>query len=233
LDRRIRSWRDDHYDALGAIEAVSGSDPELATFSAYCRLKVQGLKAQYNAASRKFAEDLLASNQETQWRIADRICRLAYENEQIVNLLNHPMKEALRRTLADWIVASPTDPTPHRWVGFVTRDTRCFEKALALDPTDQVSVRCLIIKNLNELSWGTHEISSGLLLDRGVIDEMIARCRVLIAALANQSDRAEFSNAVDRYQRLVDLRARYDGSDKRAAFSEFVGNEDLTIRVFR
>ncbi len=151
----MRYWNQENFAGLKNVGEKYSSLTGYELFGQYCLFKEQGLKKQANAAITKFIASAKTQSIQIQREIAVELSALNFWNSDIHQLMAYPLKIYLQEVLARWAGKEEADATPHRWLGHIAEDISEFEKALVIDPKDEISLTRLahwrsIMCNTNE-----------------------------------------------------------------------------------
>lgn len=138
-------WNRDNFEGLKAVGDKYSALEGYELFGKYCLQKEQGLKKQANATLNEFVTRCKNQSLAEQRMIAVELLSLGYWNREIHQLLAYPVIAFLKELLAQWVVEEPNHSIPHRWLGYINEDITSYEKALELDPTDEISLTQVVI----------------------------------------------------------------------------------------
>lgn len=73
-------------------------------------------------------------------------------------MIPHLLKvRVVEPTLLEWSLVEPLNSEPLRWLG----DPESLERAVALDPTDQIALKKFVLVLLSQVGMATHELPHG------------------------------------------------------------------------
>ncbi len=124
--------------------------PGYENFADYCLFREKGLRKLAFEALDKFMLDIQVTSRQIQQKIANELVELHAVSE-IHTLLPYPLKELLVNILQNWCNQKPADPTPYRWVAFLTWNYDYYLEAISVDPDDQFSLYELAKDQLERL----------------------------------------------------------------------------------
>jgi hypothetical protein len=115
-------------------------------------------------------------------------------------LIPHPLKiRIVEPTLLEWTVVEPTCAEPHRWIG----GHEHLQRAIDLDPADQVALREYVICLLSQVDYATHELPFGYLGSAVKDLEILNSVDVLLPRMSNDSDRAAYAAEAAEQKALI------------------------------
>jgi hypothetical protein len=84
----------------------------------------------------------------------------ALDRDGAERLIPHPLRiRIVEPTLSEWTLLEPNCAEPHRWIG----DKEHLEIALALDPSDQIVHKKLVLEIFRHIEYAGHHLPSGYL----------------------------------------------------------------------
>ena len=118
---------------------------------------------------------------------------ISYGREGRHMLIPHPLNiRVVEPTLLEWSELEPACSEPHRWLG----DYAHLERAIELDPADQIALRELVISLLSRVGYSTHELPVGYLGSPKIDLETLDRIKALLPGILSDDDRAAYAAAV-------------------------------------
>lgn len=185
-------WRDAYFRDLheASIEAAAEG---WSMYAEYCSEQEKGLRSRAFAALKQFIRITLDAPLSERQRFVSWLLAFANERDGRDQLIPYPLKKSLiEPTLLNWLAAEPNNSVPHRWLG----DREHLERALELDPSDQIARKNLIILLLSWLNYATHELPRGYL--GSVPDDLktLDRVEALLAGLSDESLRSSYAHEV-------------------------------------
>lgn len=155
----MQYWRDEYFRDLKDAAAGAKADGWLK-FADYCSDQERGLRSSAFASLAQFIDGLQHASNSERIRFVSWILEFAHERSGRHLLIPHPLeKQIVEPCLHEWVMTEPENATPHRWIG--SRDH--LERALELDPSDQIARKKLIIGLLSWIDYATHELPRGYL----------------------------------------------------------------------
>jgi hypothetical protein len=153
-------WRERYYQALQEAVAAAGAFPEWAAFAAYCTDCQSGLRRQAFAKLDQFIAGLEGAAFAERQRFIRWLLRQADPRDGCHLLLPHPLRQrVILPTLEEWTRREPAAPEPHRWLG----GREHLQRALELDPKDELARSWFIDCILQEVGYDIHELPGGYL----------------------------------------------------------------------
>ena len=108
-------------------------------------------------------------------------------------LIPHPLKiRVVEPTLLEWTDIEPTCSEPHRWLGGYEH----LERAIELDPADQIALKELVLILLGQVSYSTHHLPVGYLGSAVKDFETLQRIETLLPGILSDDDRAAYAAEV-------------------------------------
>jgi hypothetical protein len=132
-------WRQEYFRDLSET-----SDAARATkwtgYGTFCLEYERGLRKQAFAILERFIQSLEREPFEERRNFVSWLMALAHRREGRHMLIPHPLKlRVVEPTLVEWTVVDPMCAEPHRWLGGYEH----LERAVELDPSDQIALRDL------------------------------------------------------------------------------------------
>ncbi len=152
-------WNRDNFKGLKDIGEKYCNIYGYEAFASYCFLKEKGLKKEALKAINEFISSTKCMSIEEQRRIADEIISLSYHNKDIHQLISHPLMQFLLEVFKNWAEEVSEDVIPYRWLGYISNDLENYEKALEINPTDEISIIMLVQASLSHIDYQTHHLS--------------------------------------------------------------------------
>ncbi len=197
-------WNRSNFVGLKAIGEQYALQPDYALFAAYCLQKEQGLKKQATQSAQDFvgvASQLALSRQR---EIAAQLAALAFDNRHIHQLLSFHLTTFIRQVLEKWANDEPLNPTAHKWLGYISADISCFERALILNPKDDLCISYLAKEQLNRVDYQSHHLSESRFLgDIATAFASLQNAASLIDTLSSPEEKTAIQAQHDYYAALL------------------------------
>ena len=206
------------------------------SFGRYCLQKERGLKKPALDAVQDFIAQQADRTVAEQRALADELAGLVYANPHIHALLAHPLKVYLQQVFSHWAEAQNDDPRPHRWLGFLTfqqtLDRTFYQRALLIDPDDQISLRALVKADLDFVAFQTHHLSESRFLgELALAYQSLQDAEELIARLDDIAIREALHNDVVYFRQLLDRWATYTGLTTPLSFAEWCLEQGFDVNL--
>lgn len=173
-------------------------------FGKYCLQKEQGLKKLAVSSIKEFVADVKKRPIKEQRVIAAELSSLGFWHGEAHQLLAHPVVEFLKEALEHWAADEPNNPTPYKWLGYVAGDISAYERALALDPEDEICVSRIALSHLSDIDYQTHHLSESLFLgDLNDATSALEKAKYLIATLSSQDSKLEMQKELEYFNDLL------------------------------
>ncbi|MGL5486535.1 MAG: hypothetical protein ACRDC6_09625 [Shewanella sp.] len=203
-------WNRDNFEGLKAVGDKYSALEGYELFGKYCLQKEQGLKKQANATVNEFVTRCKNQPLAEQRMIAVELLSLGYWNREIHQLLAYPVIAFLKELLAQWVVEEPNHSIPHRWLGYINEDITSYERALELDPTDEISLTQVVISYLKSVDFQTHHLSESILLgDMIRAKNLLSSAQLLNNRLQTEDIKLTLQKSLDYYQCLLNCWEEY------------------------
>ncbi|MEL4430953.1 hypothetical protein [Shewanella mangrovisoli] len=157
-------WNCDNFEGLKAIGALYSARKGYELFGQYCLQKEQGLKKQAIATVNQFVSHCKTLPLAEQRQMAEELSSLGFWHRETHQLLAYPLIVLLKGVLSQWTLDEPNNPIPHKWLGFIAGDIDSYERALTLEPTDEICLTQVALSHLNSVDFQTHHLSESVLL---------------------------------------------------------------------
>ncbi len=157
-------WNQDNFEGLKSVGEKYSLIEGYELFGRYCLQKEQGLKKLAVTSIKEFVSTSESRSLQEQRTIAEELSSLGFWNGGIHQLLAHPLEQFLKKVLEQWALDEPHNPIPHKWLGYIGGDISSYERALELDPTDEICISRIAQAHLNDVDFQTHHLSESLFL---------------------------------------------------------------------
>lgn len=229
----MRYWNQDNFTGLRGVGEAYSSRDGYAGFADYCLLRERGLKRQAMTALEAFVARLGELPHPAQRKVAEDLASLAYFNQQVHQLLPHPLKSRLTGILEQWVSEGPSEPAPNRWLGFLKKDPSYFEAALRADPDDEVSLCSLALAHLEDIDYRTHHLSESKFIgDEEDASRSLAQALDCIERLPEGSAKRELLDEVAYYRNVLGAWEEYRHDGTSDDFPAWCGQRGLGFRFW-
>ncbi|MCL1121281.1 hypothetical protein N7V09_14900 [Shewanella seohaensis] len=203
-------WNSDNFEGLKAIGTQYSALKGYELFGQYCLQKEQGLKKQAIATVNQFVSHCKSLSLAEQRHIAEELSSLGFGHSETHQLLAYPLIVLLKGVLTQWTLDEPNNPIPHKWLGFIAGDTDSYERALALEPSDEICLTQVALSHLNSVDFQTHHLSESVLLgDISRAKDSLASAQALITRLQTIERKSRLQNRHDYYLSMVNCWEEY------------------------
>lgn len=197
-------WNKDNFDGLESVGEMYSSRDGYELFGVYCLQKGKGLKKQAVAAIKEFVSVSKKEPLEKQRAIAEELSALAFHNHEIHQLLAFPLSVYLKGVLEQWQSDDPRNPIPLKSLGYIDGDVSYYERALELDPEDDVCISRIAQAHLNDVDFQTHHLSESQFLgDFSRAKNALLLAKSLIERLSAEDIFSEMQSELDYYENLL------------------------------
>lgn len=212
-------WNQDNFKGLKEIGDLYSSKGSYKHFADYCILKEKGLRKQALKAIEDFIELTKGRTKQEQRQIAEEIITLSYDHREIHQLIPRPLHQFLIMIFKNWVEEEETNDSPHRWLGYLCRNLANYEKALEINPTDEVSLTELISAYLSSVDYQTHHLSESLFI--GEIEkakDSLRKVFKLIKSLREGPRKDNIAETCQYYDSLIEAWEAYNREQTRLSF---------------
>ena len=215
-------WNQQNFEGLKSIGDKYVSIQGYEAFGRYCLLKEKGLKKQAVAAVKEFVASAKEKSIESQRKIVSEIASLGFWNDEVHQLIAHPLKVYLQEVLSSWAVEEKTDATPHRWLGYISGDLSAYENALAIDPEDEICITRLAQAHLKDVDYQTHHLSESLLIgELSDAKHSLREAEILIESLKTDKIKSSMQKELAYFNRMLDSWEEYSNLEAKVSFPEW------------
>ena len=219
-------WNKDNFEGLKSVGEEYSSKEGYELFGQYCLKKENGLRAQANSSIQEFIADVKRRSIQEQRNIAEDLSALGFWNGKIHQLLSYPLVEFLKTVLEHWATDEPDNPIPHRWLGYMSGDLQHYERALELNPQDDICINRIALAHLNDVDYQTHHLSESLFLgDFADAETSLEKVGKLIATLSDKELMAHMRNELDYYKKLLACWNEYSNLDTEQPFPDWCASK--------
>lgn len=197
-------WNRDNFEGLKSVGEKYSSIDGFELFGKYCLQKEQGLGKLAVALIKDFVAETRKRSLLEQRQIAEELSSLGFWNSDIHQLLPYPLVEHLRLILERWAIDEPENIIPHRWLGYISGDISSYERALDLEPEDEICITRIALAHLNDIDYQTHHLSESLFIgDYGEAVASLNEAQSLINRLSTLQERNKMQGELDYYESLL------------------------------
>ncbi len=222
----IRYWNCENFEGLKDIAKVLESRDDFRLLADYCRLREQGLRIQAFYALQDFIDRTRSLDVARQRQIACELARLHYESRFVHQFFAKPLATCTEAIFRAWCDEGPDDPAPYRWLGLVCKDTGQFEKALAIDPYDAVSLSELAAWKIERVELATHHINQSLFLgSEDDAEKDLADAAILASKLPQGRLRDLITFLNDYYSNLLKAWRTYRSAETDQPFRDWYAEQ--------
>jgi tetratricopeptide (TPR) repeat protein len=215
-------WNQDNFEGLKQIGEKYRNIKGYEGFANYCIFKEKGIKKEALKAAEDFISIVKNKSVGEQRDIAKELISLSYFNEHIHQLIPYTLQQFLVSVLKDWSNEELNDATPHRWLGYVSNNLDCYEKALEIDSKDEISIVALINASLNSVDYQTHHLSESRFI--GSLENAINsldKAEKLIEVLNPSQLQQRLLQDYQYFRNLINSWAEYKKKQQSLSFPEW------------
>lgn len=215
-------WNQTNFSGLAAIGSACATELHLKHFGNYCLLREKGLRKQATQEATNFATYLNSLDVSLQREIASSLVELQMANPGVHQLLPHPIKAALLRTIEAWHQACPNEVSLLLALGALSKNIEHFEAALRIQPDEQKAIVRVVQFHLSNIDFQTHHLSETRFI--GSIEEAyesLSKAALLIEGVHDEHHRAILQNELKHHQELISEWATYCESPRNEPFLEW------------
>ena len=215
-------WNSDNFEGLKSIGTQYSALKGYELFGQYCLQKEQGLKKQAIATVNTFVSHCKSQSLTKQRQIAEELSSLGYWQRETHQLLAYPLIVLLKGVLSQWTLDEPNNPIPHKWLGYIGEDIASYERALALEPNDEICLTQVALAHLSSVDFQTHHLSESVLLGDIVrAKDSLASAHTLIERLQTQESKSRLQNRHDYYQSMINCWEEYSTHTVAESFPDW------------
>lgn len=212
-------WNQGNFEGLKAVGKKYASTQGYELFGTYCLQKEQGFRKLAIKSIQAFVADVKTRTLTEQRMVAEELSFLSFRHAEIHQLLAHPLIKFLREVLTHWACDEPQNPVPLKWLGYIAGDISFYEKALHLDPQDEICVTHIAQAHLNDVDYQTHHLSESLFI--GSLQDACSslnKAQTLVETLNSQALKAELQKEIEYYKKLLNCRGDYSNRETKEPF---------------
>jgi hypothetical protein len=198
-------------------------------YRSYCAAKDAGVKTRTIEASRLLVNAFAELSRPDQQAIADQLLGL-WRSVWHPQLLPHPLKLALIKTLTHWHQNSD-EAVPARWLGILEQDPSWIDKALLRDPDDQIALVWRVNNLLNAIDFQCHHLNEGHFI--GEIDdarETSAAVQILLPRIRDIEIGDRYTSELAGLAAMVEAYAVYRETDRKQSFPNWSRDRGESFR---
>ena len=193
-------WRQGYFSDLKAAADAANASAKWKDYGTFCLEYERGLRHQAFAVLERFIHSMELEPFAERRQFVSWLMSTAYGREARRMLIPHPLKiRIVEPTLLEWTLVDPTCSEPHRWLG----GNEHLEKAIELDPADQIALKELVNCLLSYVSYATHELPRGYLGSALEDLDVLHRVEVLLTGMSSDSDRTVYAAEVAELKALI------------------------------
>ena len=197
-------WNESNFKGLKEVGMEFQHRPGFTFFADYCLSKEKGLKKQAKQSIGAFVDMIDESDVYTQRNIVVCLLELKFENPAIHQLLPHPLRMKLISILDTWSQSQEVEGQVFRWLGYLLPDAKQYDKAIELDPQDQIALGMRANSHLNSVDYQTHHLSESRFLGEvSEAESTLVFAESLISRLEAGRWKKRLSDELDYYKRLI------------------------------
>lgn len=186
---RMWYWREDYFETLKQTAAEAKGHPAWVDYATFCEKHEQGLRRDALLLVNRFIDRLEEEPFEGRKRFTSWLLNAAEDKPGRAVLIPYPLqRRIIEPTLLEWTLVEPACPEPHRWLGGYDD----LNRAIELDPKDQIAIRRLLRIILGAVDYNVHELPAGYLGDPIKDIDALDRAEGLIGSLAKSDERQLF-----------------------------------------
>lgn len=219
-------WNRDNFEGMKSIGDKYSSIEGYELFGKYCLQKEQGLKKLAVSSIKDFVDYSKKQPLTEQRAVAEELSSLGFWHGEAHQLLAHPLVEFLKEVLHCWAADEPNNPTPHKWFGYVAGDISAYERALSLNPNDDICISQIVRTHLENIDYQTHHLSESILL--GCINDAklsLDQAGHLIATLGAQELKNNMQSELEYYTKLLSCWEEYSKLETSEPFPNWCASK--------
>jgi hypothetical protein len=193
-------WREEYFQDLKAAADAANASAKWTDYGTFCLEYERGLRHQAFAVLGRFIHSMELEPFAERRQFVSWLMSIAHGRKAGHMLIPHPLKiRVVEPTLLEWTVVEPTCSEPHRWLGGYEH----LEKAIELDPADQIALREFVVCLLSQVNYATHELPVGYLGSALKDMDTLNRAEVLLPRISSDNDRTAYAADVAEQKALI------------------------------
>jgi len=215
-------WNKENFEGLKSIGEKFSSIEGYELFGKYCLKKESGFKKLANVAVEEFVVIANTKPLNKQREIAVELSALGFWNGNIHQLLTYPLVTYLTGVLKQWTSDEPHNPAPYKWLGYLVRDISYYEKALQLDPNDDICISQVAQAYISDLDYQTHHLSESLFLgDLDDAKKSLALAQAFVTRLTIEAARVTLNDELVYLANLLRCWEEYLALFEKTSFPDW------------
>ena len=165
----MRYWNQKNFEGLLEIADSIRDRPDWHGFESYCRLREKGLRKQALEELNRFVAQVVDWSFDRRRELVDWLLWTRYRGPEVHWLIAFPLEQGvIQPTLLEWTIISPTEPTPHRWLGWYFHGHRgrgwyfrgndSLWRAIELGDDTDIPRSTLINRLIRDIEYATHHL---------------------------------------------------------------------------
>lgn len=226
-------WNQSNFKGLKDIGEKYLSKNGYVDFANYCLLKEKGLRKEAFKAIENFISSTSCKSAIEQREVATELITISYFNKDVHQLIPNQLHQFLISIFKNWEEEDSNNVIPQRWLGYLTRDIAYYEKALAVDPCDEISIIALIHDSLNSIDFQTHHLSESRFI--GNINDSkfsLERTAELIEKLESGELRNKLYEEYQYFTRLINMWEKYKQELHTISFPEWCASAGESFNLW-
>lgn len=220
-------WRQGSFNALKDLRETLAQNANYRLLAESVELREKGLRKESLRRLSEFIVTFSSSPFTERQEFVSMLCGKRFQWGSDGFLLDpQPLVEqVIKPTLSEWITIDPDNPDPYKWLGLyygADNELTYLEKALALDPEDDVIRFRLIDIQLGVIEFSTHHLDEGLYL--GDPQKDIAVCAELLSQalkISHSDAKDPLQSEIETYKSMIEDWITFSSQSKSISFPDF------------
>ncbi len=218
-------WNRDNFEGLKSIGETYSAIENYQLFGTYCQQKEQGLKKLAIASIKQFISHSKSRSLQEQREITEELSSLSFHNRNI-HLLSHPLTVYLKEVLTLWASDEPNNPTPHKWLGYITADISSYEKSLQLSPNDEICIYQITQEYFRQVDYQTHHLSESLFIGNiSHAKHTLHLALSLIETLHTETIKSQMQDTLEYFNNLLNCWEEYSQLNIEQPFPQWCASK--------